>query len=63
MTKKVELKLDIKHVTRKAILVINLNNQETWLPISQIEIEGDRFFAGVREITIPEWIAIKNELV
>lgn len=42
--------------TPMAVMVKNLNGENIWLPKSEIEI-----YSGV--IEVPEWLAIKKELI
>lgn len=55
---KLELNIEILHETDKAILIENLNEDNIWLPKSQIYI-----FDNQKTIEIPEWLAIDKELV
>ena len=41
--------------TEKAVKVRNEENEEVWIPKSQVEIE--RRLNGYAEITMPEWLA------
>lgn len=34
-----------------------------WLPVSQIEYDGDPSVGDVIEITMPEWLALKKGLI
>lgn len=53
----IEVAVEIKHQTEKAILVTNLRGLNTWLPKSQIEINSEN------EISLPEWLAVDKELI
>lgn len=57
----IEISLQKKHETEKAILVANLKNKDVWLPKSQIEIDSDS--KGIVEIQMPEWLAVDKELI
>ena len=54
---------EIKRETEKAFLVI-VDEQEVWLPKSQVEDEGEHFKQGDTdvEIGITEWIAREKGL-
>ena len=55
-------KFIIEHVTDKAILVKNMGN-DVWLPLSQIEVEGELITDELVEVTMPEWLALKKDLI
>lgn len=52
----IDVEIDIKHETEKAILVTNLKDEDIWIPKSQVEIYDEG-------ITLPEWLAIRKELI
>ncbi len=53
----IEIDVVILHETAKAIMVENYNEENVWIPKSQIEIHNDGL-----TIQIPEWLAIDKEL-
>lgn len=57
----IDLELEIEHQTEKAVLVRNLNGEETWLAKSIIEIE----YLGNNSanISLPENIASDKGLI
>ena len=59
----VDLELDIKHETDKAILVHD-GVREAWLPLSQVEIEriGKRG-SNAAIVTMPTWLAVEKRLI
>ena len=52
----------IEHVTDKAILVKEAGN-DIWLPLSMIEIEGELLTGELVVVTMPEWLALKKDLI
>lgn len=58
----VEVTVEVRHETQKAVLVKNLKNLEVWLPKSQIELEYDEV-KKVHIIQLPEWLANEKELI
>lgn len=60
-----EVTLDLViHLERETALQVSLDGNEeasVWIPTSQIEVGDDN--GGTTEITMPEWLAIKKELV
>tara|TARA_R110000851_G_scaffold322318_4_gene488276 strand:- start:516 stop:710 length:195 start_codon:yes stop_codon:yes gene_type:complete len=64
MSKIIDLKVMIKHSTKSAIMVENLNEKNVWLAFSLIELEKEDFNNGdIQEIQLPEWMAIEKELI
>ena len=60
----VDLTLEIKHETDRAILVHDGDpDKAVWLPKSAIEIERDRKNPRFAVVTMPETLAIKKGLV
>ena len=58
---KVEVTLDYVHHTDNALCVKNADGEQKWLPLSQVE-----YTRGPRnsvEVTLPRWLAEKEELV
>lgn len=53
-----ELNIEILHETDHAIMIENLNEENVWIPKSQIEISEDE-----KTIGIPEWLAKDKELI
>ena len=53
--------------TKSAILILDSNDQQRWLPLSQVNIlEEEDVDAGeepIVKLEIPEWLAIKEGLV
>lgn len=56
----VDIDVEIKHMTDKAVLVSDGDN-DVWLPLSQTEVEDNGDGTGV--VTIPEWLAIEKGLL
>lgn len=56
----VDIDVEIKHMTDKAVLVSDGDN-DVWLPLSQTEVEDNVDGTGV--VTIPEWLAIEKGLL
>lgn len=50
----IDLSVIVKHRTAKAVLVDHGGEEPCWLPLSQIEIEGED---GNATVTLPEWLA------
>ena len=59
----VELTIFVIHQSEKAIWVEDLNGKKIWMPKANLEVDGDFESWQKNDITMPEWIAIKNELV
>ena len=59
----VELTLEVKAQTGKAVKVKNLKGVWVWLPKSQIAIHEDDHGENLFDITVPEWLALDNELI
>ena len=55
---KIELNIQIIVETEKAILIKDLNDKDTWIPKSQIDLSLDK-----DSMIISEWLAIDKELV
>ena len=51
---------EIRARTDRAVLLFD-GMREVWLPLSQIEIDGDR--PGVVEVAMPEWLALEKGLI
>ena len=47
---------ELRHKTEKAVLLI-INDQEVWLPLKEVDLDEDH-----EEVTMPAWLAKKNEL-
>jgi hypothetical protein len=58
----IDLTLVEKRRTADAILVTDAE-RSVWLPLSQIEINEAHPKTNVIEITLPEWLAKKRELI
>ena len=59
----VDLTVELVHETSGAALVgLDENAEEIWLPKSQIEIRRDDPIPGVATITMPEWLAVEKGL-
>ena len=58
----IDIETIIVHVTDKAVLVKDSDDDDpVWLPLSQIELEGEPGEIGT--ITLPEWLAIERGLI
>lgn len=56
--------LAVNHRTADAILVVNLNLEDVWLPMSQIEdFEVESHDPYVVSIEIPQWLAEEKGLI
>jgi len=61
----VEITFDtVDHVTEAAIKFM-IVEEPYWIPKSQIEEGGESIEKGDKDVTvaIPEWLALKNELI
>ena len=58
----VDIQCEILNETDKAVRVENLKGESVWLPKSQIEIERASK-AGGALLVMPEWLALKKELI
>lgn len=57
-----DLSVIIVHRTERAVLVKDAEHAEPkWLPLSQVEVEGEP--GGIGQVTLPEWLAIEKGLV
>lgn len=57
-----DLEVIIAHQTDKAVLVKEYEQDKgTWLPLSQVEVDGDVGDYGT--VTIPEWLALDKGLI
>ena len=60
---KVEIDVDEIRRTDAAILVADADDNQKWLPLSQVVIlEEDFLPGGSMKLLIPEWLAIKKGL-
>lgn len=65
--------LKLMHSTSKAYLIHNEDNEEFWIPISQVEYiefgkdfndeESGRACREINRLTIPEWLADKHGMI
>ncbi len=63
-SKIIDISAQFVHQTEKGFCVKNLKDKPTWLPKSQIEIEGENHMSGDSvQFQIPEWLAIDKELI
>ena len=59
----VTVDVEVVHRTDKAVLAhTGIKEQAEWLPFSQIEIEPSGF-AGIKTVTLPEWLALDKGLI
>lgn len=58
MSEVVTLDLKVKAETDLAVMVTNLQDENVWLPLSQVEVDYKD-----QEIQVPEWLAIDKDLV
>lgn len=58
----VDLALHLRHETDGAILVTDDGEREVWLPKKLVEFERDGRGDGVT-VTLPQWLAEREELV
>ena len=56
----VEVCVDLKHTTERAILVSD-GTSEAWLPLAKIEYERNR--DGTITVTLPDWLANSKGLI
>lgn len=57
-----DIEVIISHMTDRAVLVKEYEQDSgTWLPLSQVEVDGDVGEYGV--VTIPEWLALDKGLI
>ena len=60
----VEVDVEVEHVGSNAILITTGDNEDLWIPLSQIEGCYEEFLPGRSyTIEIPEWLAIEKGLV
>jgi len=60
-----------KAKTEKAILIPTIDNQDCWLPLSQVEIidtydmvhEPKTSWGKMVVLSVPNWLVIKNEII
>lgn len=60
------VEVDVQEIrrTKSAILVLDADDREVWLPLSQVAIlEEDLLPGGVMKLLIPEWLAMKTRLI
>lgn len=63
-TQMVEIYCRVKKVTEKAILVVNYDNEEKWIPISQTNFHSVATASGNKiSMKISEWIASEKEIL
>ena len=60
---KVEIDVEKIRATEAAILVRDADDNQLWLPLSQVEILEQNFSGDQVKLLIPEWLAIKKGLV
>jgi len=53
---------DVKNKTKKALMVLNGEDEELWLPLSQIEVI-DIISDNEYEILMPLWLAEEKEII
>lgn len=56
----------LKHTTAKAYLLDEGDGTEHWMPRSQVTVEptgSEHDGMPMVEVTMPEWLAVKRELV
>ena len=59
---RIELTCNIVHVTDRAFL-IRVDEQEEWIPKSQIEDSSYDEKLNITTLVIPEWLAIEKNLI
>ena len=60
---RVEIDVEKIRATEAAILVRDADDNQIWLPLSQVEILEQNFAGDQVKLLIPEWLAIKKGLV
>jgi hypothetical protein len=58
----IEICCEIKRITDKAVC-INDGDDDVWLPLSQVEFDGDVSEGDTMTIEVKEWIAEREGLV
>lgn len=58
----VDVTVQIKHRTDRAILVNDGGEENKWLPLAQIEV-AQNIDGATYTVTMPEWLAIEQGLV
>lgn len=53
----ISVDVTVMRKTDKAVLVLDENDEETWLPISQVRIDYYEDDDGRAELVLPEWLA------
>ena len=59
-SERVEIDVDRIRTTQKAMLVMDADDKEFWLPLSQIEILEANLHNEQIKLSIPEWLAIEK---
>lgn len=59
----IELSCEYKMQTDKGLCVVNLKNEDVWLPKSQIEIDHMNEKDMIVDIQCPEWLAVDKGLL
>ena len=60
---RVEIDVEKIRATEAAILVRDADDNQIWLPLSQVEILEQNFAGDQVKLSIPEWVAIEKGLV
>jgi len=58
-----QINIRVKHQTDKAILVTNPDDEECWIPKSQIEFPDDQTTPCELIVEFPDWLVEKHALV
>lgn len=62
-SEQIELELFWKHETAGAYLVTNDDDEDLWLPKSQVDQEEGAVLGTPTTFLVPEWLAIEKGLV